>query len=744
MYQPNKAKAQKSMLHTLVIFVVITLLFWEWLRPLPELTDTHFPFQFVLFFIVVLGLYLLRIPWFLNAFFSFFVMSYIINFLFLKDPFLEMEWLRLLKEQLQLSFPLLLDQNLIDLPFMVKTSAFYLLIWLLASYLFEMVFKRNKIFVFLVCTIIFLGILDTFAGYATDMAITRTVVLGFLLLAILEIGKVLKPFRGQGIGTPRFPIKWLGITIGIIFAISTFAYITPKAAVPSWPDPVPHIISYSEAALYDEGVGQGRKIGYGERDEVLGGSFVISEAVVFEAETEERHYWRGESKDIYTGKGWRDSETTESFYPYESLNSILKYSPKLYEENVETKLIHSKVIMENKRYSTIFHPGDVVSLQVNPTSELIKIESSGKIGLWKNEATPFFYSDFVMESKYPRFSIKALQQVSMSHAMSNLDPTFLGFKERYTQLPESLPQRVKDLAIMVTKDATTPYEKVKMIEGYFNANGFLYETEDIPFPEEGQDYVDQFLFETKKGYCNNFSTAMVVMVRSLGYPARWVKGFTSGEVVGINDGVLSTVVKDKNAHSWVEVYFPGIGWVPFEPTNTFSNPFAFVNETPKPSEDKKDEVLAEELKKEQEQPEQLDKEAMASINEDGLWYKNRFIIGLVSALLAGLLIFCYLYWRKMVITIALIRYRRKDDPVIFLKAYELLIHFVGASFIPKKPEQTLREYIIALEPKLGELEIRPLAHLYEEVRFGEREIQDSKKMKKAFLLWEAIMKKMRS
>lgn len=149
-------------------------------------------------------------------------------------------------------------------------------------------------------------------------------------------------------------------------------------------------------------------------------------------------------------------------------------------------------------------------------------------------------------------------------------PIDISIREKYLQLPDSLPQRVIDLAREIVKDKGNDYEKARAIESYFATNGFRYETEGVPVPEEDQDYVDQFLFETKYGYCDNFSSAMVVMLRAVGIPARWVKGFAGGEMVS-SDGELKTFeITNNDAHSWVEAYIPKVGWVPFEPTIGFS------------------------------------------------------------------------------------------------------------------------------------------------------------------------------
>ena len=145
---------------------------------------------------------------------------------------------------------------------------------------------------------------------------------------------------------------------------------------------------------------------------------------------------------------------------------------------------------------------------------------------------------------------------------------------QYLQLPNTLPDRVYQLGSEIVEGIESRYDRAVAIENYFSSGRFRYQIEDVPYPDLEQDYVDQFLFETQYGYCDNFSTAMVVLLRTVGIPARWVKGFTSGAMVEdlstVDQDLYRYQITDSNAHSWVEVYFPQIGWIPFEPTIGFS------------------------------------------------------------------------------------------------------------------------------------------------------------------------------
>jgi transglutaminase-like putative cysteine protease len=141
------------------------------------------------------------------------------------------------------------------------------------------------------------------------------------------------------------------------------------------------------------------------------------------------------------------------------------------------------------------------------------------------------------------------------------DPRLPGsFVERYTQLPEVSP-RVRALAQEITAGASTTYDKVRVMEDWLAAN--IEYTLDVPPLQVGADAVDQFLFVDRKGFCEQIGTSMVVMLRSLGIPARLAVGYTPGRRNPIT-GLFE--VRASDAHAWAEVYFPKYGWQGFDPT----------------------------------------------------------------------------------------------------------------------------------------------------------------------------------
>jgi transglutaminase-like putative cysteine protease len=140
----------------------------------------------------------------------------------------------------------------------------------------------------------------------------------------------------------------------------------------------------------------------------------------------------------------------------------------------------------------------------------------------------------------------------------------------YLQLPV-LDARIPELAKGVAAKARTPYDKAVAIENFLRSR-FSYTLDLTGKP--GDDPLPHFLFETHAGHCEYFASAMTIMLRTLGIPSREVNGFLPGE---FNDLAGDYIVRASDAHSWVEVYFPGTGWVTFDPTPAATESFGFLS-----------------------------------------------------------------------------------------------------------------------------------------------------------------------
>lgn len=134
-------------------------------------------------------------------------------------------------------------------------------------------------------------------------------------------------------------------------------------------------------------------------------------------------------------------------------------------------------------------------------------------------------------------------------------------REKFLVVPVSITERTRDLAAEIASGQETPYDVAHAVESYLRQN--ITYNEQVAAPPRGAEPVDYVLFESQEGYCNYYASAMVIMLRSQGIPARVAAGFVQGDF----DPQLGAYrVLESDAHAWVEVYFPGYGWIEFEPT----------------------------------------------------------------------------------------------------------------------------------------------------------------------------------
>lgn len=704
------------------LYVLGFILFWEWLRPLEIVTDTANSIYFVIFAGSCFLLYFLRIPFWLSSPLRFVFLLYILHALFFEGSFFNVEWLYGLYGDVALNTQSLLNSQWMKMSDLFRTFLFLILLWVMGYLIHYWLIQAKRIFGFYILTIIYLGVLDTFTKYDASAAIVRTIIIGFLLMGCMQMFRLKEK---EGIKVRPFWLAALSVVIAISVSIGFYA---PKAG-PQWPDPVPFIKSAAKGQILGNGV---NKIGYGVDDSKLGGAFVNDNTTVFTAEAKEAHYWRIEAKDYYTGKGWITAEN----FPRTLIDKDNIYLSIL--ENVNREYnAKAKVTIENiGYYPHIAYPVDLRKIETDQRVQVLAERFSGKLFTEKN-GDSIQLNSYVMTYDVPTFSIEALKL-----ANGGDNPYII---EIYTQLPDELPERVKNLAAEITKGKATRYEKAKAIESYFAAQGFIYETSDVAIPEEDQDYVDQFLFDTKKGYCDNFSTSMAVLLRSLNIPARWVKGYTQGDYIKtLKDGYRLYEVKNSNAHSWVEVYFPGIGWVPFEPTQGFTNLNAFT-ETALPAESQINREVDEEVKqneseqekKESEQTKRNDHRNVNLLKNLNLPVKEICIYGGLVLLLGGLL---FKYKTKWYPYWVIMNYRlRKNrlDPKLAFKTLFLLLENKGFKI---QGGETLREYAVRVDEKLGNSEMKELTEIYEKLIYADnrKKVEDWDTFSK---LWENLIKK---
>ncbi len=256
--------------------------------------------------------------------------------------------------------------------------------------------------------------------------------------------------------------------------------------------------------------------------------------------SEVRYYWRSQTYDVYTGHIWIANPAWVKVMPANS-----PYHPDLADLPGNYRLVRQTVERLQPMNGALFVTGDLLSTDAPSTAAW---RASGDlVNAWTDADT------FVADSRVQSVTVDQMRLSGNDHPDSI---------RNYLNLPEELPGRVRNLAVQLARDQPTPYDKVMAIQNYLRQ--FPYSLK-VPGAPAGRDVADYFLFDLQKGYCDYFATTMAVMVRSVGIPARLVTGYSSGTY---DDKTHRFVVVQANAHSWVDVYFPGIGWVEFEPTST--------------------------------------------------------------------------------------------------------------------------------------------------------------------------------
>ncbi len=296
----------------------------------------------------------------------------------------------------------------------------------------------------------------------------------------------------------------------------------------------------------------------------LGLGFPLSEEVMFTVEAPElpaglqppRYYWRGRVYDRFTDGGWSATGTQRENYSPE--DPLLQEAPTATPSNFLFRVGEHAVALLYTPATTVWvsRPGSTTSALAGEDVDILS---------WS--ATPRLLpgETYQVGTILNNPNIEQLREAGTDY------PEWVTTK--YLQLPEDLPQSIRDLAREVTAQAETPYDKASAITRYLREN--LEYASTVPEPPLDADPVEWILFSHRKAYCVYYATAEVLMLRSLGIPARMSVGFAQGTGTSGGEAFAEAVegievntftVRKNNAHAWPEVYFPGIGWVEFEPT----------------------------------------------------------------------------------------------------------------------------------------------------------------------------------
>lgn len=699
-------------------YLLIFLMLREWLVPVIELTGTGYYELLVLFIVICLLTNIFN----LNPILSFVIkIVYIAWFMvYTHSPNAGNFYTNVVD-----GFVAIFTGNWFDITETVKSMLFLILLWMTVYLIHHWLTVRRSILFFFILTVLFLALIDTFTTYDADMGIVRTMVLGLLLTGILFIEKLISE-NGMKSSTSNY-FKLLLPLVILIGISSIFAYTMPKEkASENLPGPLNEVVRWANSSLQTTG-----KIGYVEEDGDLGGDFETDDAPVLQYTTKEPQYLRVESKSLYTGKGWeRSSEDVfvSTFNYTDPIKTSLPSGNKEDEVSMKVKM--------DKKYNFLVQPYGIKQvLESNEKNNGFYIETeSGKIRptVLKEQISLLNYELTYSSPVYGEKELddSRVEMIAEDQALSKKD------REIYLQLPSNLPDRVKELALNITEDEESVYDKANAIVNYFQTSGYEYSRENVGFPTNGEDYVDRFLFDTKVGYCDNFSTSMSVMLRTLDIPTRWVKGFSPGEVntattanENLEEDEKNYIVTNNNAHSWVEVYIPNVGWMPFEPTIGFEG-FDQIqeeqtdasaapennNEEEKTEEQQtqeeqdvaEEEKKAEEEKQKATEQQQQENEANTTNTASTIWI---WIGILAAALVIGTILFKQ---RRKWMPKVIVSYNKQRKPKL-ANAYDILIKQLNKQYgLNRQAGETLSDFAKRVDKELQTNDMTKLTTMMEQ------------------------------
>jgi transglutaminase-like putative cysteine protease len=283
----------------------------------------------------------------------------------------------------------------------------------------------------------------------------------------------------------------------------------------------------------------------------------LSDRLVMKVRTSDWQYHRAVTFAEYTGAGWKSGlsdprlkQVDEPPFYFQSVDHTSKDRLTIY---------YAEVDLPNVVFTALY-PRTLYF----PSSELYIVDSFAHRGRDLNNTPAVLVAPFALETGMVYTVINrppaiGPAEIKMLPGWAPDDPRW-PILAPYLQLPAQLPSRVRARAQELVQGRTRPWEKASALCAFLQQS-YTYNL-DVGFYPEGADTVDHFLFEAREGYCEQFASALCVMARSVGLPARYVTGYLPGSYNPLS-GFYE--IKANDAHAWVEIFIPGAGWTTFDP-----------------------------------------------------------------------------------------------------------------------------------------------------------------------------------
>ena len=302
----------------------------------------------------------------------------------------------------------------------------------------------------------------------------------------------------------------------------------------------------------------------------------LGDQVVMRVRATRPNYWIAQTFDVWNGQSWVQSAAPVNGPRVQKLTGGSPFTIPTYPDQVADLASGQEDIqtfyVTSGGTNLVFHADNAQRVYLRASA--VYVTADGTIASTESMGAGTIYTVVSNDASAGADQLRAATAPPAATDPTNADSPFVGpaplgsdEQARYLQLPHPDP-RVAALASSITQgvittDGTGPrtYDKVAAIEQWMSSH--VRYTTDIPPLPAGADAVDSFLFGSRRGYCEQISTATVVMLRSLGIPAREAVGYVPGPYNPITD---LYDVQAKDAHAWVQVWFPGYGWQDFDPT----------------------------------------------------------------------------------------------------------------------------------------------------------------------------------